>query len=850
MKKLLSLFIVFIVLVSCKKDDEFINIEETIQGESITDEEFAQYNFGVAIEVNFIGKVVDESGNRLRDVQIAIGNKTVNTDHNGIFVLNSVSVHDKFVFVKASKDGYIKGFRSLVPTSEGSNDIQITLLKKNVIGTVTSGEASEVSMSNGSKVTFGGGFIDVSGNSYFGQVEVSMHYLEPNKATTFVQMPGMLFGQREDGSASSMETYGMLSVNLFSPSGEVLNISEDSPAKLSFPISTTTPNVETDIPLWYFDEATGYWKEQGSATKLANDYITLVTHFTWWNCDIPVSKIINGCINLTSDNTSKPLTNYYLEIFRKSNNQQIFGGYTNAEGKECGWFPKDEELSVKVYSDCKENILYESIEEFVVSDTIIDIVVLETTDITETELQATILDCSGNPLTKGYVYLFDDNFNDFFVEIINGVFNYNISGCTNANYNMIIYDLQSEKSSEITTLSLVSPITDLGVLSVCAIDIGGAFTGDITLETQEEVDLFGLLGYSEINGILTIEGSDDLSNIASLLALESLTSVTGDLNIYSNDSLKDLSGLENLTSVTGYLRISENASLLDVTHLRNLMLVESLIIVSNPSLTGLLGLENLSSVGETMYVENNDLLTSLEGLGNLILVGRDLRIWDNASLKDLTGLGKLASVGGYIEITLNSSLIDIIGLKNLTSVDGYLRVFKNDLLTDLEGLDNLTSLGGSLILGANDSLENITNLLNIASLGGDLNISENASLKKLTGLGNLTSVEGQCFIAQNNSLTDLTGLQGITSISEYLMIRQNQSLISLSGLESLNTIGGNIYIGSALFSNNIELGNPVLSNYCALTNLFMNGIYGDVNIVNNKYNPSVENIKTNNNCSQ
>lgn len=81
-------------------------------------------------------------------------------------------------------------------------------------------------MPNSSNVEFQGEFIDANGNLYSGQVDVSMYYLEPNQESTFTEMPGMFFGVRENGYASGMVTYGILAVNLFSPNGEQLNISE------------------------------------------------------------------------------------------------------------------------------------------------------------------------------------------------------------------------------------------------------------------------------------------------------------------------------------------------------------------------------------------------------------------------------------------------------------------------------------------------------------------------------------------------------------------------------------------------------------------------------------------------
>ena len=148
-----------------------------------------------------------------------------------------------------------------MPLQTSVNEIRITLLAQNTIATVAAGEASVVSLPNGSTVDFAGGFITATGEAYTGSVAVSAHYLAPNQAATFTQMPGMLYGKRTDGTATGMETYGMLSVNLYGANGAVLNIDPNTPATLTLPVATSTPNALENMPLWYFDETTGYWKK-------------------------------------------------------------------------------------------------------------------------------------------------------------------------------------------------------------------------------------------------------------------------------------------------------------------------------------------------------------------------------------------------------------------------------------------------------------------------------------------------------------------------------------------------------------------------------------------------------------
>src|SRR5207342_1983487 len=39
------------------------------------------------------------------------------------------------------------------------------------------------------------------------------------------------------------------------------------------------------IPMWYFDEQDGTWREEGDASLSGDIYSTTVHHFSFWNCD-------------------------------------------------------------------------------------------------------------------------------------------------------------------------------------------------------------------------------------------------------------------------------------------------------------------------------------------------------------------------------------------------------------------------------------------------------------------------------------------------------------------------------------------------------------------------------------
>lgn len=678
MKKIIYLLVLTILSFSCVQDDDFIeNIIIDDPSQTISDIEFVQNNFGSLVNSSFIGVVVNENNEKLQGVEITINNEVVYTDSNGVFIFNNVSVYEKFAFIKVKKAGYITGSRSIVPVSNGTNDIQITLLEKNIIGTVSSGEISEVSLPNGAKVEFSGHFIDVEGNPYSGNVDVSLHYLEPNTEATFTKMPGMLFGKRNNGSASAMETYGMLAVDLYSQNGEELNISETSTAVLTFPVSASTPNAPDTIVLWYFDDVNGYWKEQGMATKIGNEYVAEVNHFTWWNCDLPLD-FVNVCFSL---NGNSPLANYYVEIIRNQTNQMIFSGFTNALGEECGLFPKNEAVTIKVYSDCLVSVLYEEVVGPYSSDTTIAINLPQGTDTLATNLSATIVTCNNQVVNNGYAYVYDNlnsnGYDEFtLVNIANGIIDYTLSYCSGHTYSIIVFDLDSGLSTGVLPLSITGNSIDLGSITVCS-SSSGVFQGDLDLVTQADVDSFALFGYEVITGDLDIGGVGSLSDISDLSGLTSITSVEGNLEIGNTSNLINLIGLDNITTVGNDVQLATNNGLESILALNSLTSIGGNLDISlNQWLTSLAGLNNITSLNK-LFINYNEELQDLSGLENLTSITTDLYLW-NTSLMSLAGLENLITVNNmYIgkdpggTPTPNQNLSNFCALQNLFTNGTY-----------------------------------------------------------------------------------------------------------------------------------------------------------------------------------
>ncbi len=456
-----GIFTAILIIISCQRDDDFSG--GTDQLESIP-ETFSEY-FGDEVSRDFLGTVIDKNNNPIEGVTITVGNQSVTTDINGTFILNEASVHQRFGYLKAEKAGYIHASRSMVP-SNGFNKINIMMLEANVVGTVISGSMSTVALPNGSSVSFEGEFITSDGNPYSGSVDVIMHHLDPTDQDMELQMPGMLYAQNDDGAERMLQTLGMLAVELRGSNGEELNIAQDSFSEIKIPVDNsllqTAPN---SIPLWYFDESGGYWKEEGEATLNGNVYTGQVSHFSFWNCDIPV-ETVNLCV-LTTDQEDNPIGNLVVSV--SSNSYGTTSSLTNTNGTICGLVPKNENLELNIFNNdiCGDAPIYtQSIGPFT-TDSNITIIIPDDPDIIYETVTGIFNDCDGNPVTEGYVQLTYGN--QTYVDLVDdGIFEIKLSRCSNDNtFSITGTDYTNLQSTSEINYTFTTPTTNIGTISAC-----------------------------------------------------------------------------------------------------------------------------------------------------------------------------------------------------------------------------------------------------------------------------------------------------------------------------------------------------------------------------------------------
>lgn len=464
MKKIqnfLWLLVIAITFSSCNPDD----------GGSTSgpdDNSFTQ-NFGATANRDFIGQVVDADNNPIPGVTIKIGSSTTQTDVNGVFVINNASVYQKFAYITAKKAGYIDGSRSLVPTT-AKNNVKIMMIPFATQATIQSGEASEVSLYSGTKVKFDGAFQDENGNDYSGAVQVALFHLTPSDTNISSLMPGMLYAQTENNQEAILETFGMINVELRGSGGQKLNIKSGHTAEITVRIDDSQlATAPSTIPLWHFDEAKGYWKQDGVATKIGNKYVGEVSHFSWWNCDA-FAQMVRLTVTIVDSNGNE-ISNASVGLIANGNTYPVMG-YTNEDGQVSGLIPANQTLVLNVYvtySTCDaDNIIYTTTIGPFSSDTALPNIVVNLSSNTQSStVQGNLVKCNGSNVTNGYVIL--NRYGNYSVlPVTNGAFSFSELYCPDdTQFTLKGFDLENLQTTDSIAYNFTVPITNIGNLQAC-----------------------------------------------------------------------------------------------------------------------------------------------------------------------------------------------------------------------------------------------------------------------------------------------------------------------------------------------------------------------------------------------
>ena len=332
MRVFVCLFVLIFGISSCHKD---IEREER--------KLISSHNIDVIQEINgsVIGIVYDENNEPVTSASVSIYSGTTTTDQRGIFQFNDVHLDARGTYIRITKTGFIDASDKIFPVSSTAfSSIQMISLRKDQ--SFESDKGGNISVKNGGTIRFQPNtIVEGDGKLYLGKVFVTANFLSPEDDNLGDIMPGDLMAEDDFGRTVILGTAGMMAVELRGQDDQILNLKQGSTAIMEMP--NETKSSPTEIDLWSFDEEKGRWKAEGVAILSGDKYIAEVSHFSFWNLDVPF-PLIFLCSKVITEDGSPIRT----RITIATSDFNTMHGYSDANGEFCGYVPKDAELTIYI----------------------------------------------------------------------------------------------------------------------------------------------------------------------------------------------------------------------------------------------------------------------------------------------------------------------------------------------------------------------------------------------------------------------------------------------------------------------------------------------------------------------
>lgn len=259
------------------------------------------------------GTVTSSTGTAIAGARVSVGAASAVTASDGSYSLNVAAANRALVQVEAA--GYAGTIRAAQVDANGSIALSAQLLPVGATQdlTVVAGGTVSVPSSTAQVVLPSNGLVRTDGGPAASSVTVAITPISP--ALDVNGMPGD-YTTVVAGVVTPIESYGAMLITITDAAGARYNLAAGKSSTIRIPLSTRTPvaSIPATIPLFYLDETTGRWVEEGSASlqgTAPNQYYEgTVTHFSYWNADFVSQTIyVSGCVHDVSD---QPIASAYV----------------------------------------------------------------------------------------------------------------------------------------------------------------------------------------------------------------------------------------------------------------------------------------------------------------------------------------------------------------------------------------------------------------------------------------------------------------------------------------------------------------------------------------------------------
>lgn len=474
-KYLFAILLLSGLLASCVKDDEgFIT---DIDGQ--TEE--------VLHTADIFGVVSDRADEPIEGAVATFKGRTTVTDENGIYQFDAVEVGSQHNSVKIEKEGYFENARTFRTAASGTLYQRAILLEKSFVHSFEANSIGTV-FDQGVRLSFPANsvVIESTGQVYEGEVQVAMIKLDPTLSRLEAFMPGDLTGVEDDNTLSTLQSFGMVHVEMQTPTGEKLQIGANQNVEMSYRVSDEfLGDAPATIAMWSFDYDLGVWVKEGQATLSGGVYTGAVSHFSCWNYDISAPSVIASGQVVTNQGSTG---HFYVQLLNAANNGGR--GWTDDEGKFSGRVEAGVVLTLQVYSYALCNdVIYEASVGPFDTDTDLGEITIELDPDEFIKVTGTAVTCDLEPITKGYVAL-----SRFLFPLNDGVIDFVSAVCNTNSIDLRIVDIANLQQTYVRDLS--SPDEhELGQIVVCGEEANYLIIDNLYDEAITLADSLALYSY-------------------------------------------------------------------------------------------------------------------------------------------------------------------------------------------------------------------------------------------------------------------------------------------------------------------------------------------------------------------
>jgi len=380
--------------------------------------------------------------------------------------------------------------------------------------------------------------------------------------------------------------------------------------------------------------------------------------------------------------------------------------------------------------------------------------------------------------------------------------------------------------------SLLNDISDISNISnkapIVNLDNNSALT-----------DITGI-GMAEDSKYLFIQNMP-ISDLGPFTNLNSLL----DLRLKNLPNLTSLSGLNNLVTIEDEFEIRYVPNIPNFEGMNRVEFIGELLYYDLNSLVNFEGFDSLRVLDSGLYLQNLN-IENLEGFDSLEYINGDFKLFGYAldNLQYFGSFPNLTNIFGNFYIDSVDNLVSIDGLNNLVHIAGNLKIIDCGNLTSLEGLNGLQTMTNTLWFENLTSLQNINALSNLSSDVYSMYMFNLPNLPNLQGLNSIPKIRTLQLINME-LFQDLDGLDNFSN-AHTIYIWGCYSLLSLDGTILSNDDESDVDNHTFISIQN----NHLLTDFCGFTEFANNVPYFDALTIGNAYNPTEEQIKSENQCSQ